>query len=422
MNFREAVPLRKNDPKLTELSYEKKGWGPDEVERLSRALTNNTVVKSLRLANNEIGPQGSVSITSILRTNKQIVYIDLSKNQIGTAGAIEIAGGLHENQTLKVLKLNENNIGDEGLANLSRNIPVNGCLTCLELMSNSFGAEGLAALSETLQRGAPRLSSLNLSWNAIDNDGMTFLADGIAGNSNLTSLNLSMCDLTADEVKILAEALQANTSMQSLDLSGNKINWEGAKFLADALIDHPQILSINLKSNSLGDEGMTAIATLLEKKSNLSLNLKFNEIDVPGARALAGAIRRNPSCTRPILRYLSTIKKKLSNESINMNELKLFSYLTDSYVDFDKPEVQRILLGAVYGAGIQQLQEGLFHNEQTYLIPLAMWKVGSRLRLDGFYELIRSKPELLPDVFPPMLVGGQIHSTLYEQNSDGSKR
>lgn len=427
MNSRLVARIRENDPCVTELSYAAQGWGQHEVERLARVLTNNTVVKSLILTKNEIGPQGSASIARILRTNKNITYVDLSENHIGNIGAKGIFAALRENQALEVLKLNENGIGNEGLENLTEIFSANCCaLTNLELMSNGFNSDWLVALSGAVN-GMPRLSSLDLSWNTIDEEGMKCLADVVAGNRTLTSLKLSMCDLTTKEMRVLAAGLKRNTTLDNLDLSGNNINWEGAKFLSDSLMSNPKLQNLTLKSNNLGDEGVKAIAALFDSRSTFSVNLRFNEMGVSGAKALAEAIRRNPSCTRPVLRYLFTIKRCLSNETIKMNQLKLFSYLTGSYVDFDKPTIQKILLGAVYGAGIQQLQQELFYNEQTHLIPLAMWRVGSKLKLDGFYEIVRCKPELLRDSsnltpFRQMIVRDQLHPPCYEQNIDGRKR
>jgi len=388
--------LRNNDPDLVHLSFVGQHWGPDEAEALARALSHNNTVQSIRLGRNAIGFRGSASIARVLKSNATIEYVDMSKNDIGNRGMSEFAEALRENQTLKVLKLSESGIGDEGLNDLSESVLERTCvLTRLELMGNMFGTAGFIALSKAFQRSMPRLFTLNLSWNVLDERGMQHLADGIARSATISSLNLSMCDLSTDSVRILAGGLQVNKTIENLDLSGNNIDGKGTSYLVDALLEHPRIENINLKSNNVGEDGVKAVSTLVENRSRISLNLLFNDLDITGAKALAIAIRKNPSCTRPVLRYLSIIKKSLASKAITMAPLKLFSYLTDLYVDFQKPVVRKILLGAVYGAGIQQIQMNLFHNEQTHLVPLAMWRVGSKLHLDGFYELLRSKPELI---------------------------
>jgi len=367
-----------------------------EAIELARYLQTDTVVTSIKLARNSIGHKGAEAFAKTICCNETIKYADLSSNRIGSEGATALAGALRQNRALEVLKIGGNFIGDSGITEISSGLLENQSLRELDLQNNGISGVGLEALSRAIRGREAGFDTLELGWNKINEDGMAGLVDAISCNSVLTQLGLSMCELSAECIRLLAEGLRKNKSIECLDLSGNNIKAEEAVVLVDALVNHPRIRSINLKSNAFGEVGLNAVATLIEKKKNVSANLCFNCMNIESAKTIATSIRKNPSCTRPILRYLSAVRRSLSDDSFKMNRLRLFSYLTGVYVDLNKPDIQTVLLGAVYGAGIQQLLKD-FHKEELYLLPQAMWRVGSKLQLDGFYELLRSKPELFRD-------------------------
>lgn len=83
--------------------------------------------------------------------------------------------------------------------------------------------------------------------------------------SRVLELVLSTNNITAAGVKVLVGAL-VRSKVKKIDLSNNAIGNEGAIFLADALDDDAQwrIESIRLQRNSIGDAGVLAFARALK--------------------------------------------------------------------------------------------------------------------------------------------------------------
>jgi Ran GTPase-activating protein (RanGAP) involved in mRNA processing and transport len=93
------------------------------------------------------------------------------------------------------------------------------------------------------------LTSLDLSDNAIKQDGAMAIADALKVNSCLTSLDLSNNAIKQDGAMAIADALKVNSCLTSLDLSNNAIEQERAMAIADALQVNISLTSLNLCSN-----------------------------------------------------------------------------------------------------------------------------------------------------------------------------
>ena len=81
------------------------------------------------------------------------------------------------------------------------------------------------------------------------------------------------------DVRALAAALEKNSTLTSIDLSYNNIGDEGVASMAAALEKNSTLTSIDLRANDIGVEGAASLAAALEKNSTLtSLDLQLNEI------------------------------------------------------------------------------------------------------------------------------------------------
>ncbi|XP_015777590.1 PREDICTED: protein NLRC3-like [Acropora digitifera] len=145
---------------------------------------------------------------------------------------------------------------------LSRALKVNTSLSSLNLAWNSIGNEGANSLAEALTVNTS-LSSLNLAWNSIGNEGANSLAEALTVNTSLSSLNLAWNSIGNEGANSLAEALTVNTSLSSLNLAWNSIGNEGANSLAEALTVNTSLSSLNLAWNSIGNEGANSLAEAL---------------------------------------------------------------------------------------------------------------------------------------------------------------
>jgi Leucine-rich repeat (LRR) protein len=85
-----------------------------EARILSEALTKNTTITQLNLANNDISDAGAVAIAEALKYNKTITWLDMSNNDIGNIGAQAMASASKNNEKLTYINLKNNPINTKG--------------------------------------------------------------------------------------------------------------------------------------------------------------------------------------------------------------------------------------------------------------------------------------------------------------------
>ncbi|KAF9199684.1 hypothetical protein BGZ59_003765, partial [Podila verticillata] len=109
------------------------------------------------------------------------------------------------------------------------------------------------ALSEALKTNLT-LTTLNLGFNSIYENGAVALSEALKTNSSLTTLNLGVNSIGDDGAQMLSEALKANSTLITLDLGSNSIGDNGAQALAEAFKANSvpeRTISLNLKSRNV---------------------------------------------------------------------------------------------------------------------------------------------------------------------------
>jgi len=140
-----------------------------------------------------------------------------------------------------------------------------------------------------------RLTSLDLSSNALGEAGGLALGDLVAHNQTILSLRLCACPLGDDAVRALAEALGRNVSLATIDFSKSSgVSPEGAALLAGALKTNSMLASLRLSGTRTGNPGAEALAKVLKTNTSLrDLDLSDTTLDDKGAVALAAALAVN---------------------------------------------------------------------------------------------------------------------------------
>ena len=153
--------------------------------------------------------------------------------------------------------------------------------------------EDAHALATALEKNST-VTSLDLLFNDIGNEGAASLAVALEKNSTVTSIDLSNNGIGAKGAGSLAAVLAKNSSLTSISLYWNGIGDEGAASLAAALERNSTVKRINLDSNGIGDNGIVELAAVLEKNSTVtSIDLRENVFADKGAASLAAALERN---------------------------------------------------------------------------------------------------------------------------------
>ncbi|RIB23758.1 hypothetical protein C2G38_2032463 [Gigaspora rosea] len=144
-----------------------------------------------------------------LRKNTMLTSLDLGSNELGPFGVKLLSEELCKNTTLTSLILKDNNLGSKGAEVLCKNTS----LTSLDLDSNKLGSKGGKALASALCKNTTR-TSLNFENNNLGSEGGNALADALCNNSTLTSLNLRYNNLGSEGGKALADALYSKISLK----------------------------------------------------------------------------------------------------------------------------------------------------------------------------------------------------------------
>jgi len=148
----------------------------------------------------------------------------------------------------------------------------------------------------------PRLTSLQLYKSDRFHFYAQTMADFLAMPSNITSLTISqyptslfkgICDL---DVAVLAQGLLRNRRVTHLDLSHNAIGDQGVATLVQAMSVHSCVTSLRLRACEFHSNGMSALAGYVRSNKNLSsLNMHCYSQSLSGFRDLVDAIKGNPS-------------------------------------------------------------------------------------------------------------------------------
>ena len=76
--------IRKNDPKLTEVNFNRYKIKDLEAQELANAFRDNNTVKTLNLGGNNITYIGAQALADALVNNKTLTNLNISLNIIGT--------------------------------------------------------------------------------------------------------------------------------------------------------------------------------------------------------------------------------------------------------------------------------------------------------------------------------------------------
>ncbi|KAL0239430.1 hypothetical protein GEMRC1_009538 [Eukaryota sp. GEM-RC1] len=219
-----------------------------------------------------------------------MALIELLKCNAIVTSARSLAEVLNVNTTVTSVNLWWNSIGDDGVRALSEALKANETVSNINLGGNLIGIEGARLFAEALKVNNA-VTSIVIKNNFISDEGATALAEALKVNTSVKSINLSTNSIGDHGFIDLAEALKVNTTITSVNLSSNYVGDLGTRALAEALKVNTTIKDIELDNNSIGDDGARALAdALIENVAVTSINLGANSIGDEGVSVLANAL------------------------------------------------------------------------------------------------------------------------------------
>lgn len=118
------------------------------IEALSKGLKTNSTLKKLSVRYCGIDKSGGKPIADVLSFKKTaLLFLDVSHNQLGGLGLFDMCDGLSENTSLKTLRLAENAIGqsDDDLMALGKFggiLVKHASIVSVDLLFNHIGTQG----------------------------------------------------------------------------------------------------------------------------------------------------------------------------------------------------------------------------------------------------------------------------------------
>lgn len=172
--------------------------------------------------------------------------------------------------------------------------------TELNLSGNALGDQGAQTMA-TLLLKTTTLTSVDLSANDISCKGMNFILRTMLINRSVKALDLSsktgsnrnrFSKLNAGP---LEDLLLRNSTLQRLSLSTCTLGAIGAQGLSRGLVGNQSLKFLDISQNDLGDKGACYIASVLKESALEELNLADNNICDEGLISLACSLGSLPN-------------------------------------------------------------------------------------------------------------------------------
>jgi Ran GTPase-activating protein (RanGAP) involved in mRNA processing and transport len=225
---------------------------------------------------------------------EQSEQLILTRKGYGNKEAELIGRFLSFSSTLTSLDLSRNYIEDQGIQHLVSGLQTNSSLVCLNLSSNFISNQGIKYLSDIFRTTLkPNLRTLDLSSNHFDEEGIHELTTALSLNSTLTELNLNWNSFGSKGAQYLGDLLRHSSTLKTLHLRGTGIGITGTQRITEALqTGKSPLTSLDLGANNIEDLGAFHIAEMLSSNNTLtSLDLGDSQIKDQGIEYIVRSLQ-----------------------------------------------------------------------------------------------------------------------------------
>ena len=307
---------------------------------------NNTTLNTLVLSNNYLGTNGSNNLMNYLKYNKNSVLrtLDIGYNGISDKGVISLVEYINTNEKLLSLFFNGNYICDKGLDLFVK--------TLINRNNNNNN------INNDINKNNIKLSYLDLSNDGLTKNSCKYINKILSISSFITSINLSYNKILNEGVINILSFINNKSKLVSLDLSETFIDEKSIEFLSDKLDKTIVLRILNLSNNNLG-KACIYLKKLLIKETNIKI-LKLVSCDISeNINLLFQGLSKNDS--------IETFD--ISSNKINMNS----NILNDVFYFFkeNKKIINLILDNTnIDNIGINYISQGIEINKSIKKLSL----------------------------------------------------
>ncbi|GFR45309.1 hypothetical protein Agub_g6669 [Astrephomene gubernaculifera] len=269
------------------------------VQAIARLIQSNRSLRMLDLTGNQVTEEGAHALVGVLSApDCGLQALVLRNNPLGDSGALELADMLRVNTSLTLLDMADTHCGIQGLIGVANALmEANNTLKILDLEDAVLQAPQDSTyqhLSRMLA-ASPSLTDLSLAKHRmVDSQLELLVAQGFSrSRGEWSGLSLRGNRLSPFAGPTLERLLSGCPRLQRLNLSANALGNEGAVSLARCLPRSCAALrELDVRGNGIGDVGLIALAGALPLLHTLQLFLVWgNHMGPGGARALADALQ-----------------------------------------------------------------------------------------------------------------------------------
>ena len=299
------------DHHLAALSVRLTGWCLCDRQRtvpLARLLSDTRCVCELALIKIDLHTGLSSWLAEALRFNTSLVRLDLRLSTLGDPDLAAVLGNsLSRHRRMRTLNLAGTGLTDIGLCRLVTALSTNRKLAELDVGFNDLATgSGCLVLGEVLRTCRPPLRRLRMR-----EDGITWSTSTVAPffrsaarSSRLRCLDVSGNALGDDGISQLSEALLVNRTLRELNIEFCQFGHRGCLALARALRSNDALRSLQMSRNAVGDDGFSEIVGALRyNRSVTSLGANQCHVGNAGLSHLLDALRHNVTVTLVKLCY-----------------------------------------------------------------------------------------------------------------------
>ncbi|KAI8607534.1 hypothetical protein BC830DRAFT_121829 [Chytriomyces sp. MP71] len=151
---------------------------------LLKAFSPGSLISTLNLEGNEIGPGCGKELHSFLSLPTQLKTFIIARNPIGDYGVKQLCEGLSKNTVplIEDLDVRRTNMGSNGIKALSNMLAENATIKYLDISENDLKSDAFEAMGETLKKNSTLLQ-LNMQNLDCGPDGIDHLVDGLKSKS-----------------------------------------------------------------------------------------------------------------------------------------------------------------------------------------------------------------------------------------------
>ena len=304
----------------------------------------------------------------LIRYSKTLKILNLSNNCLNDKLWNIIFTSLDNKYILEILNLSYNNIENFGLSLAKNFFNGNTCLKSLILNHNLLGEKGSNNLFKFLSKYQNlNIKAIDISYNGLTKNGTKYISSFVQKNENLISLNVSGNYIGDEGIRSISDAFPENehtSKLTYIDLQNNNISQKGCQLICN-IINHSDYLNgLYINNNPLTSEAVYKIFFQISSKNSYitTLDISNTQSDDKVLKEISDKVNNNLILEKLIISNNNFKKGEEYLKNLLAKESNL-KYINISYCQLNK---------------FSLIFQGLAENKNIRMIDFSGNKISSK--------------------------------------------